>query len=130
MARGQAGKTSGMESGGSVEGFVEGFAEDLGKLLGQAQNKAEDWLGQRTQIVQHLEGIRDTAVNLLNQLGHVPGKAAGSAKRGYRATARSSAAEFAANVKSSARTMSEEARKAISDAQKRRWAKWRRRAKG
>lgn len=130
MAKGQAAKTSGDESGGSVEGFVESFAEDLGKLLGQAQNKAEDWLGQRKQIVEHLEGIRDTAVNLLNRLGHVPRKVAGSAKRGYRETARSSPADFAANVKTSARTMSEEARKAISDAQKRRWAKWRKDAKG
>ena len=129
MAKEQAEKASGNASGGSVEGFVESFAEDLGKLLGQAQNKAEDWLGQRKQIVEHLEGIRDTAVSLLNQLGHVPSKAAGGARRGYHETARSSASDFAANVKKSARTMTDEARQAISNAQKRRWAKWRKGAK-
>ena len=47
---------------------LEGFAEDLGRLLGTAQNKAQGWLGQRKQIAKSLEGIRDTATTLLNQL--------------------------------------------------------------
>ena len=49
---------------------VTAFAEDLGKILGTAKAKAEGWLGQRTQIAKTLESIRDTASQLLSDLGH------------------------------------------------------------
>src|SRR3954465_7348919 len=58
------------DAAGAAEHKLEEFAEDLGRLLGQAQNKAEGWLNQRQAIVKHLEGVRDTASNLLSQLGH------------------------------------------------------------
>ncbi len=87
----------------AAEHRIEEFAEDLGRLLGTARSKAEGWLGQRKQIVQHLEGIRDTATDLLGQLGH-------------------KGEEYAQGVVRRKRTMSAAARKAISDAQKRRWA--------
>jgi hypothetical protein len=97
---------------------LENFAEELGKLLGTAQAKAEGWLGQRTQIAKTLSGIRDTATKLLTQLGEDTrlvvgrrrGRPPGSGKRGP-------------GRPKGKRTMSAKARKAISDAQKKRWAK-------
>jgi len=97
---------------------IEDFAEELGKLLGTAQAKAEGWLGQRTQIAKTLSGIRDTATKLLTQLGEETrlvvgrrrGRPPGSGKRG-------------AGRPKGKRKMSAKARKAISDAQKKRWAK-------
>src|SRR4051812_7621029 len=66
MAKRAAG--AGEESIKSTEERVEEFAEDLGRLLGTARAKAEGWMGQRQAIVKHLEGVRDTASQLLNQL--------------------------------------------------------------
>jgi hypothetical protein len=106
----------------ATEQKIEDFAEDLGRLLGQAQNKAHGWLGQRKQIVEHLEGIRDTANGLLEQLGHQARQAAKSGRRGYRETAADDAPEVVKAVKRKVRKMSAAARKAISDAQKKRWA--------
>src|ERR1700676_4271674 len=54
----------------ATEHKIEEFAEDLGRLLGTARSKAEGWLGQRKEIAKHLEEIRDTAANLLTELGH------------------------------------------------------------
>jgi hypothetical protein len=113
----------------STEQQIETFAEDLGKLLGHAQNKAEGWLGQRKQIVTHLETIRETATNLLNQLGHISSNAAGTTKRAYRRTAKTQPEEVVAKVKAAARTMSDEAKARIAAAQKKRWAKWRKEKK-
>src|SRR5262245_38956998 len=89
---------------------IEGFAEDLGRLLGTAQSKAEGWLGQRHLIAKQLEQIRDTASGLLSQL-------TGGVRAGRRA------ARSAGKVRVvRKRNLSPAARKAISDAQKRRWA--------
>lgn len=107
-----------------TEHRIEDFAEDLGKLLGQAQNRAEGWLQQRKQVAAHLEGIRDTATTLLEQLGDVSGHAADKASRGYRRTANTPPERIVAGVARRVRTMSAEARQAISQAQKARWAKW------
>src|SRR3954470_12015159 len=49
-----------LENVTAAEHKIEEFPEDLGHLLGTARSKAEGWLGQRKQIVDHLEGIRDT----------------------------------------------------------------------
>jgi hypothetical protein len=121
---------SGNETTKSTEAKLEGFAEDLGKLLGTARAKAEGWLGQRQAIVEHLQGVRDTANQLLAQLGHQTdaivrrGRPAGSPNR------RSGRPADATNAKGiiivsgkKRRTMSAKARAAISAAQKRRWAK-------
>ncbi len=109
----------------ATEHKIEAFAEDLGKILGQAQNKAEGWLAQRKEIVGYLEGVRATATNLLSQLGHVSGNAAGTAKRAYRKTANTQPEEVAGKVKRATRVLSDEAKAAIAAAQKKRWAKWR-----
>jgi len=94
---------------------IEGFAEDLGRMLGTAQAKAQGWLGQRQTIVKHLQQIRDTASNLLSQLGS--GAAAGRT--------RGRGAAPAAIKPRRQRKLSAAARKSISDAQKKRWAAFR-----
>ena len=108
----------------TTEHKIEEFAEDLGQLLGTARAKAEGWIGQRQVIVKHLAEIRDTASKLLTDLGHeaqrvisrgrpAGGKTPEMPKRGPGRPAGSGKKK---------RTMSAEARKAISDAQKKRWA--------
>lgn len=99
--------------GARSAGKIERFGEDLGRLLGSAQAKAKHWLGQRQEIVKHLSDIRDTAARLLADLGH--------AGRGGR-RARAAEASIANPVRRTRRRLSAAARKAISDAQKRRWA--------
>lgn len=111
-----------------AEQRIEAFAEDLGKLLGHAQNKAQSWLGQRKEIVSHLEGIRDTANTLLTQLGHQARRAVSGSARGYRATAHDDMSSVVDSVGKKTRKLSAAARKAISDAQKKRWAKYRKAA--
>src|SRR4051794_36745155 len=64
-----------------TEGKLEAFAEDLGQLLGKAQNKAHSWLAQRKVIAQHLTGVRDTANQLLAQLG-IAGSDGSAPRRG------------------------------------------------
>jgi hypothetical protein len=107
-----------------TEQRIEDFAEDLGRMLGSARAKAEGWLGQRQAIAKHLAEIRETASKLLTDLGQQAqravrrGRPAGSGgpgrpKRGPGRPAGSGRKR---------RTMSAEARKAISEAQKKRWA--------
>jgi len=103
---------------------VEEFAEELGKLLGTAEGKARNWLSQRQQIAKTLEGIRDTAANLLTELGT---QAARVARRGRPPGSKNKAAgkRGPGRPKGSGkkRTLSAKARAAISAAQKKRWAK-------
>ena len=94
---------------GATEQKIEEFAEDLGRLLGTARAKAEGWIGQRQQIAKQLTEISKTASTLYNQLmGHTPvsrpvaGRPKGPARK--------------------RRRMSAEARRRISEAQKKRWA--------
>jgi hypothetical protein len=108
---------------------VEGFAEDLGAMLGTARTKAEGWLGQRQSIVKNLTELRDTASQLLSELGQ---KAERVVRRGRKA-GRAAAVQIGAikrgpgrppgSVRKKKRTMSPAARAAISRAQKARWAK-------
>jgi hypothetical protein len=118
MARKSNGRESGTAAGGDR---IEGFAEDLGRLLGSAQNKAESWLSQRSDIAKHLENVRDTAIDLLNQLG-VPGAGASRGRSGRKSRRASGGTRRK-------RTMSPEARERIAAAQRKRWAKVRK-AKG
>ena len=126
----------------ATDSKIEDFAEELGRLLGTAEAKAKGWLGQREQIAKTLGGIRDTANNLLSQLGEqASGVASGVARavaRGRRgrppgsknkpspgrpkATTKRGPGRPKGSVKKK-RTMSAEARARISAAQKKRWAK-------
>jgi hypothetical protein len=120
-------KTSGIAA---TEHRIEDFAEDLGRMLGTARTKAEGWLGQRQAIVKNLTQLRDEATKLLADLGH---EAAVAGRRGQRAVSTvlarakrgrpvgSKNAATAAPRKK--RKLSAKARKAMSDAQKQRWAK-------
>lgn len=102
---------------------IEGFAEDLGKLLGTATAKAEGWLNQRQQIAKTLSGIRDTASNLLEELVGTGRAVARGARRGRPAGSRQRGPGRPKGAVRKRRRLSAAARKAISDAQKRRWAK-------
>jgi hypothetical protein len=97
---------------------IGGFAEDLGRLLGTAQAKAQGWIGQRHTIVKQLQQIRDTAAGLLSELTASPPPR----RRGGRRSATDAARLTAAPVVRRRRKLTAKARKAISDAQKRRWA--------
>jgi hypothetical protein len=109
----------------TTEQKIEDFAEDLGRMLGTARAKAEGWLGQRQAIAKHLNEIRETASKLLTDLGHEAqrvarrGRPAGSG-RGPGRPKRGPGRPAGSGRKR--RTMSAEARKAISEAQKKRWA--------
>jgi hypothetical protein len=97
-------------------------------MLGKARAKAEGWMGQRQAIVKQLTELRDTASTLLSDLGHElervvrrnrkPGRPAAdqvdTVKRGP--------GRPAGSGRKKKRTMSAEARAAISRAQKARWA--------
>ena len=108
---------------------IEDFAEDLGKMLGSARAKAEGWLGQRQAIVKNLTELRDTASQLLSELGE---KAQRAVRRGRKA-GQAAAAQVGAikrgpgrpagSGRKKKRTMSPAARAAISLAQKARWAR-------
>ncbi len=113
----------------AAEQRIEEFAEDLGRLLGTAQSKAQGWLSQRQTIAKHLEGIRDTANSLLDQLGHQAKKAVKGGRRGYRSTAPDDSPAIVKAVKRKVRKMSAAGRRAISEAQKARWAKLKKAAK-
>jgi len=97
---------------------IGGFAEDLGRLLGSAQAKAQGWIGQRQTIAKQLQQIRDTASALLSDLTG----AAATARRGRGRRAAGAATAVAGEAVRVKRKLSAKARKAISDAQKRRWA--------
>jgi len=101
---------------------IEGFAEDLGQLLGQARGKAENWLDQRKNIVEHLTELRDTASKLLADLGHQAQEqvARMTGKRRGRPPMKKKAAPTPEETRR--RVMSPEGRKRISEAQKARWA--------
>jgi hypothetical protein len=119
---------AGVQAMQSAESKIEDFAEDLGRLLGTAQSKAESWLGQRKAIAEQLTNLRDTASQLLEQLGM--GSAAAGAKRrpGRPKNATAGEGEFAPapvskRQRRKKRTMSPEARERIAAAQRARWAK-------
>ena len=105
----------------NLERTVEDFAEDLGRLLGTARAKAEGWIGQRNNVAKQLAQIRDTATDLIHQITGT-GAGAGSRRRG-RPRKQAQGARATASGASPRRKLSAKARKAISEAQKKRWAK-------
>jgi hypothetical protein len=106
---------------------IEDFAADLGTLLGTAVNKAERWLSERDKIVKRLTEVRDTASKLLTDLGHgaqTAGRAFAAKRRGRPTGSKKKGTSGIIIVGGrSKRRMSAKARKAISVAQKARWAK-------
>lgn len=104
---------------GTRASAMEGFAEDLGRLLGSARAKAEGWLGQRTTVARQLEQIRDTAAGLLTQLTGGPERR----RPGRARTPQPVVPMGTLPERRPRRKLSAKARKAISDAQKKRWAK-------
>jgi len=123
-ARGSEDVPAGLLMAARTENKLEEFADDLGKLLGQAQNKAENWLGQRKAIAANLIGLRDTAARLLAQLGVSDG---GPTRKQARppaspAPVRRGPGRPKGTAKKK-RTMSAEARAKIAAAQRARWAK-------
>jgi len=108
----------------STEAKVEAFAGDLGHLLGTARAKADSWLNQRQEIVKHLTGIRDTASNLLTQLGQESQRAMKRGRAAYQAAGGGSNKTITVvGGKKKRRTMSKAARAKIAAAQRARWAK-------
>jgi hypothetical protein len=109
------------------------FADDLQKVLGAAQATAAAWLEERRMVRQQLETIRDTAGQILRQLGieaeSAPAAAPAARVRVRRRAARSQAVEAAAPVRKRGggrgRRFSAETRKKMSLAQQRRWAAFR-----
>jgi hypothetical protein len=102
----------------ATEHKIEDFAEDLGNMLGTARAKAEGWLSQRQAIVKHLTELRDTATRLLTDLGQEAQKAV---RRGQAAASGRKPGRPPGSGKKK-RTMSADARRRISEAQKKRWA--------
>src|SRR3954447_4485221 len=113
-----------------AEEKFEDFAEDLGRLLGTARVKAEGWLDQRKAIAEHLTGLRDTANQLLAQLGIGTGTSTGGRRPGRprKPVADDGTSSVAVGRKRKKRVMSAEARAKISAAQRARWAKQKRAA--
>jgi hypothetical protein len=108
----------------STEAKVEAFAEDLGHLLGTARAKADSWLNQRQEIVKHLTGIRDTATNLLMQLGEKSQRAMKRGRAAYQAASDGSTKGIIiVGGRKKRRRMSKAARAKIAAAQRARWAK-------
>ena len=98
---------------------ITDFAEDLGRFLGSAQRKAESWLGERKQVAKRLAEIRDTATQLLGQLGETTTRG----RRGRLAAARNAAAGNDATTRRGRRRgMSAAQRKAVSARMKKYWA--------
>ena len=108
---------------GASESKIVEFTEDLGRLLGTARAKAEDWLGQRKAILDHLTGLRDTANGLIQQLGGGAPSPFSVPRRRGRPPGSGTKKKVAAKSGRKKRTMSAEARARIGAAQRKRWAK-------
>jgi len=113
-----------------AEEKFEDFAEDLGRLLGTARVKAEGWLDQRKAIAEHLTGLRDTANQLLTQLGIGTSTSTSGRRPGRprKPVADDGTSSVAVSRKPKKRVMSVEARAKIAAAQRARWAKQKRAA--
>lgn len=141
-AKGDAGTQAGPNEGpdGRTEDALGDFAADLGKFLGSVQNRATSWLEQRTAITEQLVQIRDTANEYLQQLGAEGARLADKFEKARRGRPPGSATRQAASKPPGSdaapsptvpkRTLSAEARARIAAAQKKRWAKYRRREAG
>jgi hypothetical protein len=114
---------AGVVAARGIESKVEEFAEDLGRILGTAQAKASAWLNQRKSVAEQLTNIRNTADQMLKQLGGNSALTWARGRRGGRRGAAMPAGDPAGAGPKKKRVMSAKARAAISRAQKLRWAK-------
>ena len=101
---------------------LDEFAEDL-VCCSVARSKAEGWLGQRQEIAKHLEYIRDTATNLLQQIGQ-HGAVALARRRGRPPRSGQSPVDSPKRARGRSKVDAEHVSRSasqISAAQKRRW---------
>lgn len=123
----------GVQTTGELEGRMIDFAEDLGAMLGTAQKKAATWLEQRSTLADQLTKIRDTANEMLGQLTEGGANMAGAVRRG-RARVMKTAHGMGMRrgpgrpkgstnkTRKGVRTVSEETRRKMAEAARRRWA--------
>jgi hypothetical protein len=90
MAKQDDDRTAAAGSGGasgsatdSMENRMLAFAEQLGRFVGTVQAKAEGWL-DRDALSAQISTVRDSASELLNQLGGGVAKAAAASRQAYR----------------------------------------------
>lgn len=132
-----AGEASDQTDRAGGGGALGNFAEELGTLLGNTERKAAEWLAQRKRVTERLTAIRDKASSLLEQMSSlVPAMPSLPAirrrrKLGRRPKTEGSTAPPAAKrgpgrpKKAKRAPMSAEAKARISEAQRRRWAAFR-----
>lgn len=134
-------RAEGQEPGGVAPengGALGDFAEELGTFLGNTERKASEWLAQRKKVTDQLTAIRDKATILLQQMGAVVAERPLARRRGPKP--RSPQAEGSVRApaggrrpgrpkKTRRKPMSDEARARIAEAQRKRWAAFRK-AKG
>lgn len=60
--------TASPTTGDAMEQLVMAFAEQLGRIAGTVQAKAEGWM-DREALTRQIAGVRDSAAELLDQLG-------------------------------------------------------------
>ena len=115
-----------------IQDALVDWAEDLGRLLGTAETKAKGWIDQRKAVATQLEGIRDTASRLLEQLtGSQAAEVASLAlipRKGVADGKRKGAAAVVTNahypgVSKRKGGMTAEGRARVAEAQRARWAK-------
>ena len=125
------------QAAGEMESRKIDFAEDLGTMLGSARQKASTWLQQRSNLTEQLTKIRDTANDMLSQLSGSGASMAAAVRRGRRG-ARARIMKTAHGMgmrrgpgrpkgstnrtRNGVRTVSEETRRKMAEAAKRRWA--------
>lgn len=131
-----AGEASNQTDRGAVGGALGDFAEELGAFLGNTERKATEWLAQRKRVTEQLTAIRDKATGLLEQMGAlvpamplIPIIRRGR-KPGRPPTREGSAISLPAKrgpgrPKAKRAPMSAEAKARISEAQRKRWAAFR-----
>jgi hypothetical protein len=126
------GRPAGSQNGQST---TSGIPENVGAALGRVAAKLDGWLAQRAEIARELNDVINRAQGMLSQIADqgTPWPFAGGRRGKAKATTPSmvGSAVAATNekqlrergvVKAKKFTMSEEARRRISEAQKARWA--------
>jgi hypothetical protein len=104
----------------TIEKKIIDYAEDLGRLLGSVRARVDEWKGERDKLVQQLSIIVQDAQSLLVDLGHDAGREV----RHLKTVARDVAADIPGKVQQ-VRRVSAQARAKMAEAQRRRWAEYR-----
>ena len=106
----------------TIEKKIIDYAEDLGRILGSVRARVDAWKGEREQLVQQLSTVVRDAQALLVDLGHDAGREV----RHLKTAVRDVAADIPSKVQQ-VRRVSAQARAKMADAQRRRWAEYRKR---